>query len=480
MDGETMMANSGSSDLSPLCGRRILLTDTNRWPVTARLAVAFQQIGGTVAVLCPMPGHPVQKVSAVHARYRYSGTNPVDSLERAIRDFNPEFVIPACDRGVRHLHRLHAMAAARGKADEKLVRLIERSLGDPSSYRVTTSRFELLDIARSEGILVPETVEVGDGIEVETRTDSWPQPLVLKADGTWGGRGVRISASRESLRSEVMDLVRRPGLLKVLKLMLLNRSRDWILHDWQSGSRSVIAQSMIRGRPANCAVVCWRGEVLAGIAVEVVSARGELGPSTIVEVVEGKEMMAAAERIAARLHLSGFFGLDFMIDTSSGAHYLIEMNPRCTPICSLALGEGRDLVTALMSQMSGGVLTARKSRTQKSTIAFFPQVASGEVDATYNNLLASAYMDIPDEEPGLMEEFLHPWSERSIAGRVVDRIRARKGQKQAVAPFNFERVVRCSSSRPDGKPEAEMAERSSNPFELSITSSRMNSETSDS
>ena len=79
------------------------------------------------------------------------------------------------------------------------------------------------------------------------------------------------------------------------------------------------------------------GRVLAGIGVEVVSSNGVKGPAIVVRMVESPEMMFAAEQVAARLRLSGFFGLDFMID-DSGAIYIIEMNRRCTPLCPLQLG----------------------------------------------------------------------------------------------------------------------------------------------
>lgn len=437
-----MTSNNSDSSSGALARHRILLTDTNRWPVTARLATAFHQMGAVVAVLCPVPGHPAQKLSAAHTTYRYSGNQPLRSLERAIGDFDPEIVIPACDRGVRHLHRLHKSAKSRCEAGQKLAALIERSLGDPAGYPVITSRFDLLHVARTEGILVPETTQVFN----PTRPQSWrgtqALPLILKADGTWGGRGVRHAVTLESARSELLELARRPGPLKMLKQLILNRNRDWIMFDWKCGSHAVIAQSIISGRPANCAVVCWEGKVLAGIAVEVVRARGEMGPSTIVEVVESPDMMIAAERIASRLHLSGFFGFDFMIENGTGAHYLIEMNPRCTPPCSLALGEGRDLVAALCAKITGQNLCARTPRTDKSKIAYFPQAASDEADAAYARLLDSAYLDIPEDEPSLVHEFLSPWSERSLAGRALDRLRALSGKKKDPPDCSFEAALR--------------------------------------
>jgi predicted ATP-grasp superfamily ATP-dependent carboligase len=182
----------------------------------------------------------------------------------------------------------------------------------------------------------------------------------------------------------------------------------------------VIAQSFIDGRPANCAVVCWRGKVLAGIAVEVISAQGSKGPATIVQVVQGTEMLAAAEKIARRLSLSGFFGLDFMIENKTGATYLIEMNPRCTPPCPLPLANQRNLAAAMLTQLTSQPLPEDQPVIKESIIAYFPQVRASVGELPDVNLRNSIYHDIPQGEPELIRELLHPKSERSMAGKLVD------------------------------------------------------------
>src|ERR1700751_218379 len=127
-----------------LKGPRILLTDTNRWPVTPRLAIAFSRKGCDVAALCPIPGHPILKTSVVKQTFPYSGFRPVESLRRAIEEFRPDIVVPACDRGVRHLHELHASERSKGAGTNRIGSLIERSLGDAESFPVVSSRFERL------------------------------------------------------------------------------------------------------------------------------------------------------------------------------------------------------------------------------------------------------------------------------------------------------------------------------------------------
>jgi len=185
---------------------------------------------------------------------------------------------------------------------------------------------------------------------------------------------------------------------------------------WRGSKPAVSVQSYIQGHPANCAVVCWQGTVLAGIAVEVVSSEGLTGPASVVRVVDNQDMMTAAERIARRLGLSGFFGLDFVIQDGTNEVFLIEMNPRCTPLCHLQLGKGRDLVGALYAQLSGLPLRDNPPVTENDLIAYFPQAW-----ASKSELLESSFQDIPQDEPDLVKELLSPWPDRTLLFRLASR-----------------------------------------------------------
>lgn len=59
-----------------------LLTDTNRWALSARLAMNFAEMGCEVAAICPTPGHALSKVNTVQQLFRYSGLRPYASVFR--------------------------------------------------------------------------------------------------------------------------------------------------------------------------------------------------------------------------------------------------------------------------------------------------------------------------------------------------------------------------------------------------------------
>ena len=356
---------------------KILLTDTNRWPLGPRLAIGFASMGCDVAIVCPSPSHPAVKTSVVRQTLPYIGSQPLASLRRAIETVDPHIILPLCDRSVQHLHELHHLAATHDGVESKFAELIERSLGAPESFEVVSSRYQLLQVARSEGIRVPDMIAIDSVAELNLWCAQTAPPWVIKADGTWGGRGVRVARSTSEARRKWLMLRQRPGLLELTKRLTLNRDRGWILSDWKNARPNIIVQSHISGRPANCAVVCWQGKMLAGIGVEVVQAQGPTEPAIVVQVVEGSEMLRAAELLAKRLNLSGFFGLDFMIEESTGLAYLIEMNPRCTPPCPIPLGRGRDLVAALWAQLTDEPINERRPVTNKTRITYFPRFWGG-------------------------------------------------------------------------------------------------------
>jgi hypothetical protein len=308
---------------------------------------------------------------------------------------------------------------ARKEGSAKIAALIESSLGPNDSFSIVSSRYELLRMAAENGVLTPRTCVIRDIEDLRGNSAIPTFPYVLKADGTWGGSGVRIARDRIEAESIFVELGRRRGAFWTLKQLVTSRSRSSVFFSWRRRPQlSMIAQSYIQGRPANCAVVCWRGRVLAGIGVDVISSQGIKGPAIVVRPIDSREMMHAAELIAGRLNLTGFFGLDFMIESGSNLIYLIEMNPRCTPLCHLQLGQGKDLVGALTAELQGVSCRDLPPVTASNTIAYFPQAQTCQ-----SRFLQSSFNDVPEGEPALVEDLLHPWSDRGLVGRLLDRIR---------------------------------------------------------
>jgi carbamoylphosphate synthase large subunit len=393
---------------------KVLLTDTNRWALAARLAVGLAESGCQVSAICPAPSHALMKTRAVEKTFRYSSLRPLESLKAAIESADPDIIVPSCDRSVEHLHELYLWAKTRGSAGAKMATLIEHSLGSPESYAIVSSRYGLLNLAREEGIHVPRTSLLANPKDLDAWQASEPLPWVSKADGTWGGSGVRVIQSAGQAKNSLKELAQISRFSRAIKRLFVNRDAFLLRSWWNRSKRTIILQSYIHGRPANCTVVSWKGRVLAAIGVEVVCSEGMTGPASIVRVIDNPQMKAAAEKIAFRLGLSGFFGLDFMIEEGTGDAFLIEMNPRITPPCHLRLDKGRNLAGALWAQLTGNSLPEIPAATRSEMIAYFPQLLKTDQD-----VLQHCFQDIPKDEPELVQELLSPFPDRTFLFRLV-------------------------------------------------------------
>jgi hypothetical protein len=250
-------------------------------------------------------------------------------------------------------------------------------------------------------------------------------PAVMKVDGTWGGLGVKVVESQSEAIKALRVLSRPIGPARALKRLMVDRDPFSILPAI-SGARPVVnIQRFVEGTPANSAVACWNGEVLASISVVAMRTRGPQGASTVVRVIDHPEMTDASAKLVRRLGLSGFCGFDFLLEKETCAAHLIEMNARTTPISHLALAEGRNLVTALATRLDGITAISPAPSIAQDVVAFFPQAWLLEPGS---ELLYSGYHDIPWGEQALVRELMKlPWAERSFLARLLSRLRHSTG-----------------------------------------------------
>ena len=326
--------------------------------------------------------------------------SPLRCLELAIRQANPDLILPCDELAALQLHRLHAQLSASNSATSAAVcAIIERSLGNPESYPLLESRNAFLAVAAQEGIPVPETQVVESAADVERWLLKNGLPAVLKADGTSGGEGVKIVESTDEALRAFRTLRAPLSTVVTAKRTLIDRDPNLIMPWLRRRGRSVSIQPFIPGWDANIAVACWRGEVLASVSIRVLSTSNAKGPATIVRVLPDNDMLRAARAIVQRLQLSGVCGLDFMVDEDTGVAHLIEINARATQTGHLPLGAGHDLPAALVGAMLGHEARERNPVIQSDIIALFPLAWHGN---PANPLLKTAYHDVPWEEPDLV------------------------------------------------------------------------------
>lgn len=407
----------------PVGHPRILLAATLRWPLAARLAIVFRQLGCPVQAWCP-PGHPLEKTLAPACLHRGSVLAPLRSLHAALRGAAPDFVIPCDDDAAIHLQRLHE----RSRGDTAVRALIERSLGVPASCAVATARGPLMLLARAVGVRVPETRQIASSVALEAWCAQHRFPAVLKVDRSWGGFGVAVVRDRAQARKAFRQAM-HPSPVQALSHLVLRRDPSHLLR-WLSRARPGVAmQAFVEGQPANRAVACWRGEVLAGISAVALQTQTPNGPATVVRIVDNPEMAQAAKRLVRALGVSGFCGLDFVIEAATGAAWLIEVNPRATPIGHLSLGSGRDLPAALHACLRNEPTPAGASAIRGDVIAMFP----GEWHRNpVSPHLRTAFHDVPWSDMDLVRECVElPWEERGLAARLRARLRRGRAPRAA-------------------------------------------------
>ncbi len=363
--------------------QRILLTTTVKWPSAAYLAGAFASLGCPVEALFPH-GHVLAVSRHLSRSHVYHPLCQAASFAAAIAAAKPDLIIPCDDRAVSLLLSLHASAP-------ELSALLERSLGRSASYPVMMARSSAIAAARAAGVLAPLTMPAADESKLVRALETVGLPAVLKTDGSWGGGDVVVVRTPGEAVLAFRKLAAPPSRLRSVARAILRKDAHFLHAAYRPRAAAVHLQQFIKGHPATSAVACRDGEVLAAIHVDVVAWQGATGPASLLKRTDCSRMDDAARRIARHFGLNGLQGLDFVRD-EEGAPHLIEINPRATRICHLALGEGRDLPAALLG------LAPRPAATDKQLIALFPQEWVRDPSASSSS---AAYHDVPWDDPAV-------------------------------------------------------------------------------
>jgi len=335
--------------LRPAAGfARPMIVTTMRWFSAARLAHALTEAGFQVSA-CRPADHPLEALTTLHADHRLRRLNRLASLETAIRAAGPDLLLPDDERAWALIRRLHGHTT-----DPAVQALIEHSLGQPANWELISSRTAVAQEARKAGVAVPGTEVIPDLAALS----GWEPPLMLKTDGSWGGRGVAMVRTAAQLAPAWATMSRPPSFPRAIKRLLVNRETDGLVARLRGRHPVVNAQQYVEGREAIATVACQSGTIRDLVCLEVIQASSERGPAAAVRVIDHPGMAEAARALVAGFGLSGFCGLDFLLTPDGTAHF-VELNPRVTPTCHM-LVEG--------AHPAGRALTL-----------FPPECAAGEV-----------------------------------------------------------------------------------------------------
>jgi len=394
---------------------RILVFATARWQLAARIAINFLERGCIVSVLAPR-GHPAECIEGLAAFHRFLPLAPRVTTRRALRVAGADLVVPCDDAAVLALDDLQRHQRQRNSGADRWLPLLERSVGNLEACAFAGSRKDFMTLARDLGLRTPTVIEANSAADILEWMAREQRPVVLKTDHSFGGQGVAVVRDAEEAARTWVRLESRPGLWRTAIRSLLERDSMPLGRWWREQTAPVSAQAMIEGHAANRAVACWRGEVLAGVSVEVLRQQHATGPGTVVRVINSIEMAEAARRLVRHLGVSGFVGFDFMIEAATGRAYLIEMNARATPACHLPDSGAAAMTEALLCRLRGEPLPRTVSRSGPGLIVLFPGEFRSDPSSPY---LQATGHDVPWGHPGLVRDgLLPPWSERGWLARL--------------------------------------------------------------
>ena len=404
---------SAAADAPP----KILVIATQKTPMGARISMALAAVGFRVAALTPH-GHPARLTRKIQHHFVYHAHPHLKSIVLAIDKWSPDLFVCADELAVSDLQSLHQRTAASGdKTRRHISKLIELSLGPATSFPAMCNKSDFLAQVEIEGLRCPRTIVIPATRPFVSAPAELTYPIVVKADQSYGGRCVRIVNSKSDVRATVWELQTPTTWRGIFRRLFGAILRSKPLGHFKLPLRRTISfQQFIPGRPSNRAVICWKGRVLAGISVEAVKVMSPNGPASVVKLIDHSEMAIFAERMVKRLDLSGFVGFDFVLDSSNHA-WIVEMNPRVTPICHFSIADGTNLAGSLYSQMTGLQPLSRIAPIKSGLIVLFPNEVVRSADSEY---LHSCQHDVPWNEP----EFVRSVLDQALRTGIPRRVRA--------------------------------------------------------
>lgn len=398
-----------------------LLASARYWPLAARMGLALLRQGCTVDVLCPAH-HPLEFLTGLRCHHRYAGLDSLGSLRRAIEASGDCTIVPCDDDVVQQLHALHAGVP-------HLRPVIEHSLGAAAGYPYIERPGRLLAMARTLGLPVPDTVILEDEDALRAWRCAADPTGVLKINGRCGGQGVRIFHSPAQALTAWRELTEPVGFGTALKRWAIDCDTV-ALWSRRQRRREMTVQQYVPGQPANSMFACRDGRLLGIVSVAVVAAEHATGAAVVARIIRNAQMTRNAGVLAQHLRLSGFYGLDYIIDAAGGVPLMLELNPRCTQLGHLEFAGGMSLARLYCEALRGRSPDVAWEPDEERRIAFFPQaLAAGD---RCSALVAASRLDRPDDARLLEELRRPPWPRRHALARLYYALRQAEGPQPAL------------------------------------------------
>lgn len=365
----------------------LLVATATRWLGAARMPRVLANAGFEVSLLIPK-GSPAEKSRFVkRIGFVTDDATPKDwvyAFAAMVKGTAPKLILPCDDTALRLLMLLAVMPppGMRPELQAELAALIVESLGDPAFYRTSIDKTLISAAAEALGVSVPPHRVVGDRAEAESFVASHGFPIIVKRSQSTAGDGVAICKDGAELTAAIARL-------------LVPLPIDF----GDAAVGRVMLQAHIPGRIHFYTAAAWKGELLAGVAVEKMEGEA-MGPSSAVRYYRSRPMHDFTARLARGFGLTGIFSPEYIVHERTGEPVLLELNRRMSHGTHMSAAFGLDVAAALYAAMHGTPPASRRELDdgEEHLRAHFPAEWIRDADSRW---LRECRVDIPWEEPEL-------------------------------------------------------------------------------
>jgi len=381
----------------------VLVFATDSLMGVARFPKALQEAGFRVSILCPQNSFISKTRFTDQCFYLTKITQGRQFIPSVVKDVvnaliscSARFIIPADERAVYVLHHIvrQAMCGLLSDVSADILKIIQSSLCDPNYFEATNNKNFTQQVAQELGLAVPKQIAVENSADALAFAAQIGYPVVLKKGIGFAAQGVKICKDSQELAKFLsLPLFAKPSAFKTLVRRWLGRDTSWI-----PNSHALMVQQFVHGTPAVYTLVALSGQILTGFAgiKEGVSLTGQ---TTRLRAVQHEGIAKAAARLMAKFSYTGFADLEFILDGDTP--YLLECNPRPTPVSPFGKYVGSDLCQALLAGLTAQSYSP--PTLQERTIVLFPQEWLRDPQSAY---LSAAEHDIPWDDPELMRSYI--------------------------------------------------------------------------
>lgn len=379
------------------CKPKILIVAFENWSAIARLPKALQHAGFDVAAICPGNSY-IGTTRYLDRLFAFDPRCGETGLLRLFREilgvWDAQLIVPGDERTLFFFHKIIQTDSQGALLDGAMEDLIF-SFGNLDWHVEAVSKRLTLQTAARLGIRTPRFARLLSLPHAISCANKFGWPVVLKKSSGFAGQGVWFCKNEEELTGTYHE-VNRPGYWDTIPLLYPFRigssSRRACLSD-----DSLTVNEAVRGVPAAVAVVAANGKMLGAVAALKVKCHPDAkSPSSVMRFIRNESMFEAAQKLVNHWGVTGFVGFDFIVD-DNGAAYLLECNPRPTPLSYMGRQSGCDLCLCLRQYLTGESIPA-PSAPSHEFVAHFPNEWQRDSESPY---LHEAYHDVPWDDPAL-------------------------------------------------------------------------------